>query len=316
MLSQRYTNPVFPRTFADPCVVRVDDGYLAVGTGSVVGGLVFEVLRSPDLVRWTSVGGALEPLPPEAGTDYWAPELSFADGRWWLYYSVGTGDVGHRLRVAVADDPAGPYRDCGVDLAPDEPFAIDPHPFTDADGRRYLFYARDVLTGPRVGTSLAAVRLRTPTEPTGDVVPVLLPSADWQVFERGRLMPQYGGARYDWHTLEGPFVVRRDGRYHLFYSGGRWEEPTYGVACAVADHPLGPWTERTPSTPLLRTVPGHVVGPGHNTVVTTPDGLDVMAYHAWDPALTARRLCVDPIRWTPDGPTVDGPTWWETSLTR
>lgn len=316
MHSQRYTNPVFPRSFADPCVVRVDDGYLAVGTGSVVGGRVFEVLRSPDLVRWTSVGGALEPLPPEAGTDYWAPELAHADGRWWLYYSVGTGDVGHRLRVAVADEPAGPYRDCGVDLAPDEAFAIDPHPFTDADGSRYLFYARDVLTGPRVGTSLAAVRLRTPTEPVGDAVPVLLPSADWQMFERGRLMPQYGAARYDWHTLEGPFVVRRDGRYHLFYSGGRWEEPTYGVASAVADHPLGPWTERTPSAPILRTAPGHVVGPGHNTVVTTPDGLDVMAYHAWDPALTARRLCVDPIRWTPDGPTVDGPTWWDTSLAR
>lgn len=315
MHAPRYTNPVFPRAFADPCVVRVDDGYLAVGTGSVVGGRVFEVLRSPDLVRWASVGGALEPLDPAAGTHYRAPELLRVDGRWWLYYCVGHGDVGHRLRVAVADGPAGPYRDCGADLAPDEPFAIDPHPFLDADGRLYLFYARDVLTGGRVGTSLAVVPLRTPTEPAGAAVPVLAPSADRQV-ARSRLVPPLGGARYDWHTLEGPFVVRREGRYHLFYSGGRREEPSHGVACAVADHPLGPWTERTPGLPVLRTVPGHVVGPGHTTVVTTSEGLDVIAYHAWDPALTARRLCVDLVRWTPDGPTVDGPTWWETSLGR
>ena len=299
MHAPRYTNPVLPRRFGEPSVVRVDDGYLAVGTGSVVGGRLFEVLRSPDLVRWASVGGALEPLGPHAGSDYRAPELLRADGRWWLYYSVGHGDVGHRLRVAVADDAAGPYRDCGVDLAPDDEHAVDPHPFTDVDGLRYLFYARDVRAGGRVATCLAVVRLRTPTETAGTTVPVLAPAA-----------------RFDGDTLEGPCVVRRDGRYHLLYSGGRREEPTYGVFCAVAEHPLGPWTARTPGLPILRAVPGHVVGPGHGTVLTTPDGLDVIAYHAWDAALTARRLCVDLVRWTPDGPTVDGPTWWETSLGR
>ena len=89
----------------------------------------------------------MEPAAAELGTDYWAPEVVEADGRFWLYYSVGHGDAGHHLRVAVADHPFGPFRDTGVNLTPHEQFAIDPHPFRDDDGTWYLFYARDVLDG-------------------------------------------------------------------------------------------------------------------------------------------------------------------------
>jgi GH43 family beta-xylosidase len=124
------------------------------------------------------------------------------------------------------------------------------------------------------------------------------------------------GQVYDWHTLEGPFVCQRQGRYVLFYSGGNWEEPTYGVSWAVADHPLGPWHEEPEVEPLLHTVPGHVIGPGHNSVVAGPDGQDVMVYHAWDPKRTARRMCIDPVRWTTTGPVVDGPTWETSDLQR
>jgi beta-xylosidase len=305
-MSTRYQNPVFEGYFADPFVVTTPDGYVAVGTGTEREGKVFEVLRSDDLVHWTSLGGALQAPDPALGTDLWAPELAFAEGRWWMYYSVGHGDVGHSLRVAVADDVTGPYRDCGVDLTPDERFAIDPHPFEDEDGTWYLYYARDVLEGERVGTMLAVDVLTSMTELSGRPRAVLEPSGDWQIFRRGREMY---GRTYDWHTLEGPFVRHRDGVYTLFYSGGNWEEPTYGVGHAVADSPLGPWREPADATPLLRTVPGHVLGPGHNSVVTAPDGTDLMVYHAWDADRTARRMCIDPIEWTPHGPVVHGPTW-------
>jgi arabinan endo-1,5-alpha-L-arabinosidase len=316
-MPRTYRNPVHPGYFADPFVVPTADGYVAVGTGRFVGERAFEVLRSSDLVHWEHAGGALEPLPADVtarlGDNFWAPEIAHAQGRWWMYYSVGRGDVAHSLRVAVADEAVGPYTDCGVDLAPGERFAIDPHPFQDDDGTWYLFYARDVLEGPRVGTMLAVDVLESMTQLSGTPRAVLAPSADWQIFRRQR--PIYGQV-YDWHTLEGPFVCRRQGRYVLFYSGGNWEEPTYGVSWAVAEHPLGPWVEQPGAEPLLRTVPGHVVGPGHNSVVTGPDGQDVMVYHAWDAAGTARRMCIDPVRWTPTGPMVDGPTWESCDLQR
>lgn len=306
----RYRNPVYDGYFADPFVMRTGDGYIAYGTGSRVDGRIFEVLTSDDLVNWRRAGGALEEPRGDLGTDYWAPEAVEVDGEWFLYYSVGRGDVGHHLRVARANSPLGPFRDAGVDLTPGEHFAIDPHPFRGADGTWYLFYARDVLDGDRIGTMLAVDVLEPMTSLGGEPRTVLRPSADWQMFRRGR---QIYGQTYDWHTLEGPFVRPHAGRLYCFYSAGAWEEPTYGVSYAVADHPLGPWTQAA-GEPLLRTVPDRVIGPGHLSVVTGPHGGDVVAYGAWDPAQTGRRMCIDPLLWTPDGPRIAGPTWESTDL--
>jgi beta-xylosidase len=301
-----YANPVHPGYFADPFVLRLPDGtYVAYGTGKIVGGRVFEVLRSSDLLTWTSVGGALEPLGDDPGQDYWAPEVVRVDGRYVMYYSVGTGDVGHKLRVATADDPVGPFRDAGVVLTPDEPFAIDPHPFQDADGEWWLFYAHDVLEGPRAGTTIAVDRLVDLTRLAGDPRTILRASGDWQLFLREREM--YGQV-WDWHTLEGPFVIPREGRLHLLYSGGNWEEPSYGLSYAVADHPLGPWSEPVPGPAILQTRPGVVLGPGHASAVKDGAGEDWLAYHAWDPARTARRFCLDRLAWGPDGPGPSGPS--------
>jgi arabinan endo-1,5-alpha-L-arabinosidase len=308
----KYCNPVHDDYFADPFVMKVDDGYVAIGTGRVVGELVFEVLVSDDLVTWARRGGALKP-PAGVGTDFWAPEVAYFEGQWYLFYSAGVADAHHHIRVAIASQPTGPYTDQGLNLTPDERFAIDPHPFRGEDGEWYLFFARDVLEGERVGTMLAVDRLVDMTALAGTPTEVLRPSGDWQIYQRERSM--YDSV-YDWHTLEGPFVCRHDDRYWCFYSGGSWLQPTYAVGYAVADHPLGPWTEPTGAQPLLRTVPDHVIGPGHNSVVAAPDGTDVLVYHAWDPEQTARRMCIDPIRWTPDGPVTDGPTYQPTTLPR
>ena len=105
-----YRNPVYDGYFADPFVLRWEGRYLAYGTGSWVDGRVFEVLESPDLASWTRVGGAMEPVAADLGADYWAPEVVEADGRFWLYYSVGHGDAAHHLRVAVADAPVRAVR--------------------------------------------------------------------------------------------------------------------------------------------------------------------------------------------------------------
>jgi beta-xylosidase len=302
-----YTNPVHPDYFADPFVLRVGPDYYAYGTAGrpTLDGRAFEVLRSRDLVHWTSLGGALDRLSGEA-QDYWAPEVAEHAGQFYMYFSAGQADKGHQLRVARADAPEGPFRDLGVVLTGDDPFSIDASPFQDEDGQWYLYYARDFLDGERVGTALAVQRLEDMTRLVGERHTVLRASADWQIYKRDREM--YGGV-YDWHTCEGPFVVHRGGRYYCFYSGGAWEQPNYGVSYAVADHPLGPWTEPAVGGPtVLRTVPGRIIGPGHNSLVVGPDGHDYIVYHAWDAALTGRRMCIDRLDWTPDGPLTAGPT--------
>jgi hypothetical protein len=42
--------------------------------------------------------------------------------------------------------------------------------------------------------------------------------------------------------------------------------------------------------------------------VVGPDGADYIVYHAWDPGFGARRMCIDRLEWTIDGPRTSGPT--------
>ena len=297
---------VYDGYFADPFVLRLAGGtYLAVGTNptAVESPDVFECLTSTDLQTWVSHGPVLERLPTSYGTDYWAPEIAAADGRWWLYYSVGHGIVGHHLRVAVADRPTGPYRDTGVNLTVGERFAIDAHPFTDIDGSRYLFFARDVPDAARPGTHLAVAPMASPTRLAAAPREALAPNADWQIYEHHRLMY---GRRLDWHTLEGPTVVHRRGRYWLTYSGGAWTGEGYAVSWASAPHPLGPWEHApAPTRPLLST-DAELIGPGHNSLTVAPDGGDVIAFHAWDAGRTTRRLHLRRISFDDSGPHVEG----------
>lgn len=303
-------NPVWPGYLADPFVLRAGGEYWAYGTGSDEGngrqsdGRVFPVLHSRDLVEWRHVGGALEPLSASPKVQYWAPEVAERNGTYYLYYAADM-----RLRVATSPSPAGPFVDAGRDLFPDEPFSIDASPFFDRREQRwYLFFAKDFFDG-RVGTGTAVVPLADDMMTAADRPRVVVrASADWQIFQRKR---HWYGREWDaWHTVEGPFVIEHEGRYICFYSGGCWETTDYGVSYAVADHPLGPWRDEGGGGPVvLRGVPGRVLGPGHNSVVTGPDGQSLfLVYHAWDPDRTARRMCIDPLVFTPEGPRCLGPS--------
>lgn len=322
-----YINPVFRDYFADPFVWRHEGRYYAVGTGhEEAHGIVdaakagiFPMLQSPDLIHWEAIGPAMKKPEFRAayGETFWAPEVAYEGGMFFLYYSVGRDDKGHHLRVATSLRPEGPYHDTGTSLTGpnDWLFAIDPHPFRNTDGRWYLFFAADFLdaghSGPgsvRAGTALVAQPLDKMTALTGESRVILRAHHDWQRFQGNRRI--YGGI-YDWHTLEGPCVLKRGDRYFCFFSGGRWETENYGVDYAVADHVLGPYSDTGGANGprILKTVPGRVLGPGHNSMVEAPGGGVYIAYHAWDPARTGRRLCIDPLFWSEEGPRSPAPSW-------
>jgi beta-xylosidase len=307
-LSQRtYANPVYHAYFADPFVLRHEGRYYAYGTVPEHGRTI-PALASDDLISWRPLGDVLEPLGEPGADIYWAPEVAFCDGRFWMYYSAG-GEEGeaHRLRVATADEPQGPFRDTGVVLDADEPFSIDGHPFRDDDGRWYLYFCRDFLEGERVGTGIVVAELEDMGSLAGDVRTVVRPFAEWNLYAARR---QWYGRMWDWYTVEGPCVRKRDGRYYCFFSGGAWRKENYGVSYATADHPLGPWeVAETDGPSIVRTISGEVLGPGHASVVESPSGAeDWLVYHAWDAAATARLMRIDRLEWTPDGPRCDGPS--------
>ena len=309
-----FVNPVYARYLADPFCWLYDGVYYAVGTGAEecgingLSGRVVPMVKSTDLQHWQSVGRVLVPPQEELGGCFWAPEVAVHEGRFFMYYHPNGNGRGHHVRLAIADHPEGPYIDTGRPLTDLQrnPFAIDAHPFRDDDGQWYLFYATDFPDFDAHtfrGTALVVDRLIGMTELAGEPRVVMRAHWPWQRFQAQRTAL---GVTADWYTLEGPTVIKRHGRYVCFYSGGCFENDSYGVDYLFADHPFGPWREvggaRGPQ--LLRSVPGQVIGPGHHSMVTTPAGIDHVVYHAWNPAMTDRLMCVDRLDWIGGVPAV------------
>jgi GH43 family beta-xylosidase len=305
-----YTNPVYAAACADPFILKYLNEYWCYCTGWWRDRLCFGVLHSRDLQNWREIGGALTPYDTTA-TCYWAPEVSYENGRFLMYYSVGNEDR-MQIRVAEATHPAGPFTDCGVRLTSEE-FAIDPHVFTDNDGARYLFYATDFLEHTHIGTGTVRDRMLDPLRLAGEPRPVTRARYDWQVYDPNRVTK--GGVR--WHTVEGPFVLEYKHRYYQMFSGGNWQNATYGASYAISDNVLSDneWQQVADGQrvlPVLRTLPQLVLGPGHNSAVCGPDNQQMYCiYHAWYPQSeipNERILAIDRLDWVGERLTVLGPT--------
>lgn len=307
MVDSTYINPVYDRPFPDPFVLKHRGEYWAYCTGFWNDGKCFGIIQSRDLIHWRELGGAMEPLPFEANC-YWAPEVVYENGRFLMYYSVGNETL-MQIRVAVAEHPAGPFIDSGRRLTNEE-FAIDPHIFVDDDGIRYFFYATDFLDYSHIGTGTVCDRMVDSWTLEGKPRPVTRARYDWQVYDPHRI--ERGGVR--WHTVEGPFVLKHKGRYYEMFSGGNWKNISYGVSYATSDRVEIPeeWTQIADGKsilPVLRTLPGHVIGPGHNSVVRGPDNRQLFCvYHRWTPEQTARVMAIDRLDWAGEKMLVLGPT--------
>ena len=297
-------SPVFSGYFADPFVIDTPVGFVAFGTTVTESGTKHSIkaISSTNLVDWQELESVLIGVPAELGSDFWAPEVVYAENSYWMYFSVGTGDVGHHIRVAKSDSPLGPFLDQGVNLTPNEAFAIDAHPFQDDDGSWFLYFARDVLNSKRVGTHLAAARMLSMTQLEPSTIEILAPNADWQIYERGRHI--YDQV-VDWHTLEGPSIVKHAGKYLLFFSGGNWQNESYGVSYASADSPLGPWKhESTWNAITLNSSSSGLIGPGHCSFLQLDPLTDLIVYHAWNEDRTMRQLYINELDWITGLPVV------------
>lgn len=300
-----YLNPVYPKSFPDPFVLKFAGEYFAYCTGFADDGNVFPVLRSDDLVNWSEVGGAMLPQNPSPPF-YWAPEVFYDNGKFYLYYSVGNETL-MELRVAVSDRPDGGFADAGRKLTKED-FAIDAHVFVDDDGAKYLFYATDFLEHSHIGTGTVVDRMIDWFTLEGRPRPVTRARYDWQVYDPNR--KEKGGVR--WHTVEGPTVLKRKGRYYEMFSGGNWQNMSYGVSFATSDRILSEeewlqFSDGETTLPILRTIPELVIGPGHNCVVRGPNNRELYCvYHRWTEA--GRVMAIDRLDFAGDRIFVVGAT--------
>lgn len=300
-----------PRTHPDPYVLAFKGEYYAYATAH----RGVSVLHSRDLTRWTSRGYAL--ASPE--TSYWAPCVCYHHGKFYMYYSSGdTADHFQRLKVAVSDSPLGPF---AYEKTLYDYFSIDAHVVKDEDGTLYLIYSVDNYAGTdpeRPGTVVLIDRLLDPFTPEGKPRLVVGPTLDEEVSGPNR----FGDGR-DWHTLEGGFYLKRDGRHYVMYSGNSFEREHYfvGTAMDASARTIGECDfAKVPSAyeyaPLLRKNE-RVEGPGHHSVAVAPNLVEHwVVYHGRDVDGKSgegerRRMRMDPLHWAGERMWIPGPTWTE-----
>jgi beta-xylosidase len=259
-----YENPILPGNLADPAVIRHDGVYYLYATGEVDGDNGTRVYTSTNLVQWERGPVVFRPGQPHV----WAPDVwrDADSGRFYLYYTVN-----QTVGVAEADGPRGPFR--LVRKFFDR--AIDAHLFRDDDGALYLYFVQ--LPGFRISVQPMA----NPTEPRGEPRVILQPESDWE--------------KRAGHVTEGPWMIKRQNRYYLIYSGSGADTPDYAVGYATADKPLGPFT-RAAHNPIVQRAQG-LFGPGHGCAIEDADGRWWHIYHQkrhdrveWD-----RFICIDPL---------------------
>ncbi|MEW6128531.1 MAG: hypothetical protein AB1757_15940, partial [Acidobacteriota bacterium] len=108
--------------------------------------------------------------------------------------------------------------------------------------------------------------------------------------------------------------IEHKGKYYEMFSGGNWQNKTYGVSYAVSDRVLreDEWeqvADGEQTLPILRTIPHRVIGPGHNSVVRGLDNREwFCVYHRWSSDNQARVLAIDRLDWVGERMFVIGAT--------
>lgn len=282
-----FNNPVLPGDFADPAVVRVGDDYWATATSSEWAPL-FPLLHSKNLVDWEIKGHVFpNKLPDWAEAHFWAPEIAYEDGKYYIYYTAKKKGGNLCVGVASATAPTGPYTDHGP-LVCQEAGSIDGFPIRDEKGDLHLIWKED---GNSVGE---------PTPMWGQRMNEERTQLLGEKFELFRNEP----GTWEGGLVEGAFLLRKGDYFYTFYSGdaccGRG--CTYGVGVARAKNLKGPW-EKYNKNPIMKQNETWKCA-GHGSVVTDPQGNYYFMYHAYSTdgnVYTGREGLLDRIYWGDEG---------------
>lgn len=302
-------NPVFPGWYADPEGIVFDDTYWIYPTVSMLHGedtLTYrkearrktrainpdynqqthlDAFSSKDLVHWTKHPSVLS-IENVKWVEYamWAPSIIRANGKYYLFFGgndIQSDNEYGGIGVAVADRPEGPFKDAlGKPLISkfvNGAQPIDQFVFRDDDGQYYMYYG-----GWR---HCNVVRLK-------DDLLSLKP------FDNGEYYREVTPENY----VEGPFMMKRNGKYYFMWSEGGWDGPDYSVAYAIADSPTGPFKR---IGKILQQDEQVATGAGHHSVIQIPEKDEYyIVYHRRPLGCThsgERQVCIDKLEFDEQG---------------
>ncbi|WP_426422884.1 glycoside hydrolase family 43 protein [Pediococcus acidilactici] len=258
----KIVNPVLPGFNADPSMIRVGDTYyIANSTFEWFPGV--RLHESKDMVHWQllpsplSTTTLLDMKGNPASGGIWAPDLSYADGKFWLVYTdvkVTEGafkDMTNYLTTAT--DIRGPWSD-PIKL---NGVGFDASLFHDQDGRKYLVqqtWDHREYHHPFDGITLTEF----------DVTTMKLKLETARTIYRGTEVK----------LVEGPHLYQKDGYYYLFAAEGGTVFTHQEVVARSKTLDANSF-ETEPDGPFITnfdTPDMEIQKQGHGALVNTPSG--------------------------------------------
>ena len=275
---------VLPGDYPDPSVVKIGDSYWASATTSNWMP-AYPVLQSKDLVNWKTVGSVFNTLPAWADYYFWAPEITYENGKVYMYYSAHKKGGNLCLGVASADKPEGPYKDHGP-LMCQAVGSIDAFPMRDEKGRLHLIWKED-------GNSVK--------KPTPIWIQELNEERTKLIGPKKELFRN--DAPWEGNLVEGVSMMKHGDYYYAFYAaaGCCGTGCTYNTGVARSKSLMGPW-EKYAKNPVIGNE-GEWKCPGHGTPIEKDGRFYFMyhAYHTTGSVYTGRQGLIKEFRFTPEG---------------
>lgn len=231
----------------------------------------YQTFSSKDLVHWQDQGTIFNSTDTEYGVGngltLGAPDCIYYKGNYYLYYCM----YGNRMGVAIADSPAGPFKNLG-NVTPADGQSIDPAVFVDDDGSCYYFWGQFHLNGGKLDKDMKTV------------IPETINSNILTEHEQG------------FH--EGASIRKINGIYYMTYT-----DISRGRACclayATAKSPLGPYKKRG----IIIDNTGCDSGDwnNHGSIEVFKDKLYVFYHRSSQNSIYNRRVCIEPLSMNSSG---------------
>lgn len=181
---------------------------------------------------------------------------------------------------------------------------IDPHPYVDENGDKYLFWV-DSAGADRI----CGVKMENWLKPDWSTATALIyhsyyTVADWQAEQEGKSVQKVAHELSNVTINEGPVVTKHNDKYYLTFSIGSYADSSYQVAQAVSDNLMGPYRKLTEEEGGILISGGttgsqEISGTGHHSFVTVGEQTYIV-YHRHDDFVKAggvRNHAIDEIKW-------------------
>lgn len=106
-----FTNPIFDRNSADPCILKVGDHYYLTLSENEERELT--IFKSPIMTNFRNATTKVAHSTMPDHKDLWASEMHEVDGQLYIYFTKRNENNEHRMYVIQAEDPTDPMGNWG-----------------------------------------------------------------------------------------------------------------------------------------------------------------------------------------------------------